>query len=82
MDAYRELLTSAGFEEVGMEITRRYTVAEAGLDPSTLPAGWQEADGELASAFVRATKPLSASTAAAEPAPLSATGCCGLSCCV
>jgi ubiquinone/menaquinone biosynthesis C-methylase UbiE len=58
MDTYRKLLADAGFEHVSMEITRRYTVAEADLDPSTLPPGWQEADGRLASAFVRARKPV------------------------
>ena len=57
VDDYQRLLTDAGFEEVSVTITRRYTVAEAGLDPSTLPAGWEAGDGKLASAFVRATKP-------------------------
>jgi hypothetical protein len=59
VDEYRRLLESAGFEEVRIEITRRYTFAEAGLDTSILADRWQEADGRLASAFVRATKPLS-----------------------
>ncbi len=63
IDTYKALL--AGFEDVGVEITRRYTVAEAGLDPNTLPAGWQEGDGKLASAFVRAIKPLAAAPATA-----------------
>jgi len=65
IDAYTALLGEAGFADVDVEITRRYTVAEAGLDPRTLPAGWQEGDGKLAGAFIRATKPLSA---AAKPA--------------
>ncbi len=56
--AYKALLAEAGFEDIGVEITRRYTVAEAGLDTATLPAGWEDGDGKLASAFVRATKPL------------------------
>ena len=51
---------TAGFEDVSIEITRRYTVAEAGLDPATLPDGWEAGDGKLASAFVRATKPATA----------------------
>jgi len=38
IDTYRELLTAAGFEGIEMEVTRRYTLADAGLDPSTLPA--------------------------------------------
>ena len=61
VDEYVQLLTDAGFEDVSVTITRRYTVAEAGLDPATLPEGWQAGDGKLASAFVRATKPLGAS---------------------
>jgi arsenite methyltransferase len=55
---YIQLLEDAGFSDVSIEITRRYTASEAGLDTSTLPEGWQDADGKLASAFVRATKPL------------------------
>ena len=60
IETYKTLLAEAGFEDVGVEITRRYTVAEAGLDTATLPQGWEDGDGKLASAFVRATKPLSA----------------------
>ncbi|HEX8996943.1 MAG TPA: arsenite methyltransferase [Ktedonobacterales bacterium] len=58
IDEYERLLTDAGFTDVSVTITRCYTVAEAGLDPSALPAGWEAGDGKLASAFVRATKPL------------------------
>lgn len=61
-------LTAAGFEEAGVEVTRRYTRAEledlaAGLAPADLPEGVDVAaavealDGAFASAFVRATKP-------------------------
>jgi SAM-dependent methyltransferase len=57
VDEYTGLLREAGFDEVSVTITRRYTVAEAGLDPATLPEGWEASDGKLASAFVRATKP-------------------------
>jgi ubiquinone/menaquinone biosynthesis C-methylase UbiE len=57
IEEYQQLLAEAGFEDISFEITRRYTVAEAGLDPTTLPDGWQAGDGKLASAFVRATKP-------------------------
>lgn len=60
IEEYQRLLTEAGFEGVSIEITRRYTVAEAGLDPTTLPDGWEAGDGKLASAFVRATKPTAA----------------------
>ncbi|MFI5272368.1 MAG: arsenite methyltransferase [Ktedonobacterales bacterium] len=62
---YQRLLVSAGFVDASITITRRYTAAEAGLDISALPAGWQAGDGKLASAFVRATKPLAGSEAVA-----------------
>jgi ubiquinone/menaquinone biosynthesis C-methylase UbiE len=62
-DTYRRLLQEAGFEKIGIEITRRYTVADAGIDTSTLPAGWEEADGKIASAFIRAVKPIDARAA-------------------
>ena len=65
IEEYQQLLAEAGFEDIGIEITRRYTVAEAGLDPTTLPAGWESGDGKLASAFVRATKPVAAATVTA-----------------
>jgi len=87
IETYKALLADAGFADVGVEITRRYTVAEAGLDPATLPAGWEEGDGKLASAFVRATKPLSATAPGVrvnQSVPAVATGgsgsgssCCG-----
>ena len=83
VDEYKRLLADAGFADVSVTITRRYTVAEAGLDTGTLPDGWEAGDGKLASAFVRATKP-----ATAQPTPDAATsrvelpvtssgGCCG-----
>ena len=62
IDTYKALLAETGFEDIGVEITRRYTVAEARLDAAMLPAGWEGGDGKLASAFVRATKPLRAPT--------------------
>src|SRR5437764_10776196 len=88
IDTYRALLTAAGFEDVSVEVTRRYTVAEAGLDTATLPAGWEEVDGKVAGAFIRATKPLSAGVSpapaqgVAREQPVAADGaCCGGSCC-
>ncbi|HEY7127888.1 MAG TPA: RNA polymerase sigma factor SigZ [Ktedonobacterales bacterium] len=91
IETYQQMLAEAGFEDISVEITRRYTVAEVGLDPATLPDGWEAGDGKLASAFVRATKPLMASTTSAKPAgrqePLpvvtNSGGCCGggSSCC-
>ncbi len=82
IDTYKALLVEAGFEDVGVEITRRYTVAEAGVDPATLPAGWEDGDGKLASAFVRATKPLAVATRP-QTVPVAATerSCCGPECC-
>ncbi|MGI8968636.1 MAG: arsenite methyltransferase [Chloroflexota bacterium] len=85
VDTYRSLLADAGFEEIDIEITRRYTVAEAGVDTAALPAGWEEADGKIASAFVLATKPISGGEELARPAEVSmaSSGCCGggSSCC-
>ena len=84
IETYRRLLSEAGFQDVSVMITRRYTVAEAGLDPAALPAGWEVGDGKLASAFVRATKPAS-TTPAATPTrrsatlPVASAGCCGAS---
>lgn len=81
---YTQLLTDAGFTDIAIDITRRYTVADAGLDPESLPLGWQEGDGKLASAFIRATKPASATTSSLH-IPLvmasSSQNCCGEGCC-
>ncbi len=79
---YTAMLQEAGFMDIEMVITRRYTVAEAGLDPSTLPKGWEASDGKLASAFVRATKPMTATQQEETPARAGATQpCCGPTCC-
>jgi ubiquinone/menaquinone biosynthesis C-methylase UbiE len=87
---YVTLLEEAGFVDVRVEITRRYTAREAGLDTSTFPVGWEEGDGKLASAFVRATKPGAApapppQTRGRQPVPVRAPGgdgaCCEGSCC-
>lgn len=89
VDTYKRLLAKAGFADVSVTITHHYTVAEAGLDPATLPAGWEDGDGRLASAFVRATKPATADPQAANNAvsaeralpivPIATAGseCCG-----
>ena len=58
----------AGFEDVSIQITRRYMVAEVGLDPASMQAGGEAGGGKLASAFVRAKKP--------KPAPCCSSGCC------
>ena len=82
-DTYVELLKAAGFEDVEIEITRRFTAAESDLDVRTLPEGWEAADGKLASAFVRATKPVAATLPASTAVAATGTGCCGSSgsCC-
>jgi arsenite methyltransferase len=90
VDEYVRLLSDAGFEDVTVTITRRYTVAEAGLDPATLPAGWQAGAGKLASAFVRATRPADDSRAKVDSSPVilvredlssESGGCCRDGCC-
>jgi len=67
---YLDKLANAGFNEVGIEETRRYSADDArvflavdGLDADALAA---EVDGVFASVFVRATK----------PAACCAPGCC------
>ncbi|MGH2444389.1 MAG: arsenite methyltransferase [Chloroflexota bacterium] len=79
-ETYGNLLLQAGFEKVEIEITRRYRVEDAGLDTSGLPDGWGAADGKIASAFVRATKPSIAQRLEPEGADLPETtdsaGCC------
>ncbi|MDQ2741282.1 MAG: arsenite methyltransferase [Chloroflexota bacterium] len=79
VDTYRSFLVDAGFEDIGIEITRRYQVAEAGVDTSTLPVGWEEADGKIASAFIRATKPLSTvgAPASTTEVAMASSGCGG-----
>jgi ubiquinone/menaquinone biosynthesis C-methylase UbiE len=79
-EEYRRLLAEAGFEQIGIEVTRVYAAADAaaflegsGLDAEQLA---REIDGKFVSAFVRATKPVAAEK----------VGCCtgsdGLPCCV
>jgi SAM-dependent methyltransferase len=69
---YRTYLNAAGFEDVDVEPWRVYRVedarellTDAGIDVDTAAA---QAEGKFASAFIRATKPVS-------------TACCGPSCC-
>jgi len=69
---YVAKLAKAGFENIGIEETRRYTVEDArtflsteGVDAARLA---EEMDGAFLSAFVRATKP-------------EKTSCCGPNCC-
>jgi SAM-dependent methyltransferase len=95
VETYTRFLQEAGFEDISIELTRRYTVNEAGVDPATLPAGWQEADGRIGSAFIRATKPAEptvgtvgerpagTATRPTETGTVTATGgaCCDPSCC-
>ncbi|HEY7832779.1 MAG TPA: arsenite methyltransferase [Ktedonobacterales bacterium] len=87
---YERMLADAGFTDVSVTITRRYTAAQAGLDVATLPDGWEAGDGKLASAFVRATKPaapddpiaashpaLTLTATPASSASSASSGCCG-----
>ena len=60
---YAELLTAAGFEDIGIEFTRVYSdedvdslLESAGLDAGRLK---DQVSGKVASAFIRARKPLS-----------------------
>lgn len=39
MDTYTQLLETAGFEDISIAVTRRYRVADAGIDTSILPEG-------------------------------------------
>ena len=84
-EVYARLLAEAGFADIDIEITRRYRAEDVELDTSALPVGWEEGDGKLASAFIRATKPLAAGTVVpgeeALPVASSDGGCCGPSCC-
>lgn len=60
---YRSLLAEVGFEEIDVEPTRIYRSedAQAFLQEAKLdPAGIEEIDGKVMSAFVRARKPLAA----------------------
>ena len=88
---YERLLRAAGFTDVGVTITKRYTAAGVGLDTAALPAGWEAFDGRLASAFVRATRPAEDATMLAAqsearsevvapkllPIAVTGDGCCG-----
>jgi SAM-dependent methyltransferase len=71
-DEYRRFLADAGFADISVEPWRIYRVEDArelltsaGIDVETAAA---QADGQFASAFVRATKPV-------------AHTCCGPACC-
>jgi arsenite methyltransferase len=60
-DTYRSLLQEAGFEDIRVEVTRRYDVdeiVEGSTESLTEPSEDRpSADGQLVSAFVRAKKP-------------------------
>jgi arsenite methyltransferase len=62
-EAYRNLLSSAGFTDIEVEVTRRYFLADiagngASASIGALPTGEQrEVDGKFVSAFIRARKP-------------------------
>ena len=60
---YRALLQAAGFGEIEIEVTRRYTLAEVAASGASAsvaalsPEEQREVDGRFVSAFVRARKP-------------------------
>ncbi|HZU12311.1 MAG TPA: arsenite methyltransferase [Chloroflexota bacterium] len=83
VDEYMQLLKDAGFDSASVDITRRYRIADAGIDTATLPSGWEAADGKIAGAFIRATKPITTSSAVEETAlAVTSDGCgCSSSCC-
>ncbi len=59
-DIYRTLLQEAGFVDIDIEVTRRYTLNDIATSPTDAPHSSDEsggASGELVSAFVRARKP-------------------------
>lgn len=88
---YERLLHAAGFTDVSVTITKRYTAAGVGLDTAALPAGWEAFDGRLASAFVRAARPAEdattpdvrseAATLTLLPIAAMSDGCCGIDGC-
>src|SRR5579884_2884190 len=83
VDEYMQLLKDAGFDSASVDITRRYRIADAGIDTATLPSGCEAADGKIAGAFIRATKPITTSSAVEETAlAVTSDGCgCSSSCC-
>jgi arsenite methyltransferase len=78
---YRTMLADAGFQDIGIEVTRVYAAEDAAafLEGSGLDAGTfsREIDGRVVSAFVRATKPASIEKASCCTGP----ECTGLPCC-
>jgi len=80
-DTYRQLLTDAGFEAVGVEVTRVYdaqdlAASECCGDSLATQSGFTQLNasgGRLVSAFVRATKP---SSVAAQSIAAEVNDCC------
>src|SRR3984957_14174160 len=75
---YRTKLAAAGFEDIEIEPTRVYSVADArqfltaqGIDVDAMAP---HVEGKFVSAFIRAKKPAVAKSGAEQP-------CCGSSCC-
>jgi len=62
-ETYRQLLTSAGFTDIEIEVTRRYSlddISESGARTSIAALSTEERreiDGKFVSAFIRARKP-------------------------
>jgi len=62
-DVYRQLLAAAGFTDIDIEVTRRYTLDDLGkgetraLVEKLLADQQHEVEGTFVSAFIRARKP-------------------------
>ncbi len=82
VETYARLLRDTGFQDVRIDITRRYSIAEAGIDAAVFPDGWAAANGKIAGAFIRATKPDVTTDAHFEgqELPVAAGACCGGTC--
>ena len=61
-DTYRTLLASAGFDAIGVEVTRDYSAEQVGAGGSATEAdalaSVRDGGGRVVSAFIRATKPV------------------------
>src|SRR5450631_1223595 len=61
-DTYRTLLSSAGFDAIGVEVTRDYSTEQVGARGSATEAdalaSVRDGGGRVVSAFLRATKPV------------------------
>lgn len=80
---YAGLLRETGFEDVRIEITRRYSMDEAGIDTSAFPMEWEVTDGKIAGAFIHAMKPgeVAEWPTRDQELPITPIACCDETCC-